>query len=950
MVRHCTLVFATALLLTSLVWSGCTAPRAAIWNTTEDQPSRVASTPTADNAEFQSARAQVELSSAANEVVTFQLAVQALDEPLADAALVVSDLTGPADVLEAASVTVFRMQRVPVPRWPGWHLRYEDRAERDPMPLDVLVPLDAPVGGWPEVLPANEPIHLWFDVLVPHGTPAGTYTGDIRVQHRGTTLSETRISLEVHPFALPDENERPFVVEVDHDALVRQFMISSNMPLSSLAESLRGPQAAQLDGLLRETLRHLRDHRLTPVLRDFAPAITPSARQGIVTDWSRYDPLAQVCLDGTLFRNHLPLEVWPIPIPHAWRAPTSRGLAGAEETDPRLRAYVSQCLQHFAERDWLDRAYLSLPFRKADVSRLDRLIDRYAGMIGQQYHDVRLLVPWCPQDLRPVGWQGYLPPDQTGKVDIWLAPGQFFDPQVMAKARKAGAHTWLAIDRPPFTGTTILGSRPVHIWSLAWQARRLEAEAVHLGVANPWPALREKLTPAACVRAEPTTLLYPGGAFGLPEPVETVRLKHLRRAQQDAAYLAVLDAQGLERVADTVTESMIRFAGADAYHTHFADGRRLGWPDIAQPYELARELLVNTIANVATNAPPADRHAQFVRSAAWRRFLLATRRTDLEVDGTRVYLQGTRSNREAKLECAMTLTNDTQRPLGGTVRFADVPDYWTTDPAGTRVPPIPPLGARRVRLNAIATAIPTDPAGHTHIPLAWSTEDEREVRGEALLSYAIALPTETPPRIDGDLNDWPAGTSNVVGNFTLISDRQDALPGADNPRNATTVFIQRDAEALYLAINCVGSPPVAAPGTVRTNSVVYDDLIPMSDELVEVLIDPVNSGTRSPTDLYHIVVKPSGTIWTERGVDLGIPCGVHEPWAAQVGGRHPHRFRPMDGRAAYPAGFTRTRPHRADRLGLQRYPPGRPEPGVQHVVGRPPQRVRSALLGNLVLP
>jgi len=68
----------------------------------------------------------------------------------------------------------------------------------------------------------------------------------------------------------------------------------------------------------------------------------------------------------------------------------------------------------------------------------------------------------------------------------------------------------------------------------------------------------------------------------------------------------------------------------------------------------------------------------------------------------------------------------------------------------------------------------------------------------------------------------------------------------------------------------------------RHNRVEYDDLIPVGDELVELLIDPLNTGTRSPTDLYHIVVKPSGAYLTEKGIRFDPPCGLRSPWVVDM--------------------------------------------------------------------
>ena len=68
----------------------------------------------------------------------------------------------------------------------------------------------------------------------------------------------------------------------------------------------------------------------------------------------------------------------------------------------------------------------------------------------------------------------------------------------------------------------------------------------------------------------------------------------------------------------------------------------------------------------------------------------------------------------------------------------------------------------------------------------------------------------------------------------------------------------------------------------RRKGVRYDDQIPISEELVEILIDPLNAGTRSPSDLYHIVVKRSGTDLAEKGIQFDPPVGKRGPWPVDI--------------------------------------------------------------------
>ncbi|UCC32274.1 MAG: hypothetical protein JSU86_08315, partial [Phycisphaerales bacterium] len=86
---------------------------------------------------------------------------------------------------------------------------------------------------------------------------------------------------------------------------------------------------------------------------------------------------------------------------------------------------------------------------------------------------------------------------------------------------------------------------------------------------------------------------------------------------------------------------------------------------------------------------------------------------------------------------------------------------------------------------------------------------------------------------------------------------------------------------LYIAVNCESDAQTAGQAS-RRNTVDYDDLVPVGDEMIEVLIDPLNTGTRSPTDLYHIVVKPSGTYVMEKGIRFEPPCGRRALWPADI--------------------------------------------------------------------
>jgi hypothetical protein len=169
------------------------------------------------------------------------------------------------------------------------------------------------------------------------------------------------------------------------------------------------------------------------------------------------------------------------------------------------------------------------------------------------------------------------------------------------------------------------------------------------------------------------------------------------------------------------------------------------------------------------------------------------------------------------------------------------------------------------------------------LPIELETAGGIVHRCEARVSFVVAVPHDREIRIDGDLSDWPPGSANVASDFRLISGPGRAADPADidRPHHATTAFVMRDAHHLYVGINCEMDTDIGLPVT-RRNNVVYDDMIPIGEELVELLIDPLNAGTRSPSDLYHIVVKPSGTYLTEHGIALDAPCGRRVAWPADA--------------------------------------------------------------------
>ncbi len=857
------------------VWIWDDLPRSSTWG--QDSPD-------AANIEWTSNR--VKLAGAINETLSFHFAVRAKERAVERPDFRVAPLVSVGSRIDPSVVSLYRMLPVEIGDLPGWHIRLIPPDERDLKPLDLLVPIRAPRGGLPAALLPGETYHFWADLTVPKRTFEGTYNTRIELLARGKAVGGVSVQLTVWPFVLPDDVEPQIIVRLDHRELFRHHVRYRNRPHAFDIDDWReDPARSELDALLSATLRMLRSHRLTPVLHELTAPIKVNAAGEITIDWGQYDAVVEPCLSGRLFFNRAPLQLWPLPVPEVlWKGVAD--FAAVSPPKPELlRRYLAQCAEHFAQKGWLKRSYAVPPAAASFGVESVAATRGFADLARSADERIAILSELFPQDMAPYAWVDYPHAEFDDCVDIWMPPGQFYDAETMAAERGAGKRTWIAVDRPPFTGSVAVFAPSTYTRVLTWQARQLGAEALSLGCVNRWPDAESDPAPEDCIGADPNVLLYPGRPFGLSEPVPSVRLKWVRRSLQDAAYCTLLESHGLEYVTATLRRSLAPYSGSEAYRTHFADGRAIGWVDEPAIFEAARHIMAEHLVSESYAKPGRGQGDALAHSVKWRRFMDQARGVRIQVDGIRIRSTGTPATPAAEVECALTIVNGERAPVSGTVRFAELPKGWVDSTDGVAVPPIAPNGSCRVTLVAQAGAIPTDTSGHLALPLEFVTDAGKVYRFVARLSYVTAETVPHAIEIDGDLSDWPLGSVNVAADFVLIT------PGPPRPHNRTLGFVMRDHEYLYVAINCETDPPRSrdvegAPArrtpTSWRKTVVYDDMIPVGDELIELLIDPLNTGTRSPSDLYHVLLKRSGSDLTEKGIRFDPPCGTCEPWAVDL--------------------------------------------------------------------
>ncbi len=825
------------------------------------------------------------ISAAANETISFCVVIRSPSAEIESPGLSIGPIDSLAGRLSEDAFDIFRLLSVRTPPLPGWHIRSIPPNERTAAPLDVLVPIDAPRGGLPGRLEPDRAYYFWIDVTIPKETNEGTYTTTLDLYAGTQPVAHQKIELTVLPLVLPDDSGTMFIGELDHRSLFRSITAARSDSYTLGMDHLKNDnRRAELQQALVSTLRLLQSHGVTPVLHKLAPVAKMNARDGLSLDWSQYDTIVEPILDGRIFADGLGVGAWPIPpLPQAERLVTSSGRRHISESANRLaRDYLAGCARHFAKKGWLARNYW-IPQTPSPLSQdgLDRF-NTLAALARRAHPGLRVVSMGCPQDLRPYGKIDAAMPEPSDPTDIWMPPARYYDPAAMQEQRQRSRKTWIALDEPPYLGAVHVAAPPSYTRALGWMMVSLDARALNLGCVNDWPEGDGSPTPETCASKNPNVLLYPGRAFGLRHPVASVRLKRLRRAAQDLSIRRLLLKKNLDHVAQTLESTLVAYAGSKAYRAHYADGRAIGWADDEAQYDRARRIMLDALLS-PEHGPSNATASAFETTTDWRRLMSKARSVHLSVDGCNARYTGTSTEWQVALTCTVTITNRLRTPAGGRLRFANTPPGWDDSGEGKQLAAIPPNGSRRAVLTISSKGFSLRTGGVVDLPIEMLLDGGRLVETTARVSFATAIPFSGPAVVDGDLSDWAPGSVNMAGDFRLITGGpRDTLDDRDtHPRARTIAFFRQDEHFLYVAVNTELDERDLALQQQR-NAVSYDGLTPIGEPLVEILIDPLNTGTRSPADLYHLVIKPSGAHLSERGVGLSPPVGERTAWASDV--------------------------------------------------------------------
>lgn len=434
---------------------------------------------------------------------------------------------------------------------------------------DPLVPVrDADFGeqrrAFPIAVGPGRLQSIWVEACVPDSAAAGQYAGAVRVSDGGRLLAEVPIRLRVWPFALPRSGT---------------FATAFGLPTRTGTRALGAPDDPTIArALAAAALRH----RVTPfVLSADPPEGTCTARR-CALDWSRYDAEVGPVLDGKLVPGMRGAFAEVRIAERVWRGP-----------EPDLAATLRAWRRHFEKRGWAERLRLYTldepgPDQIPELRRRARLA-RAAGIrvfatvvpsgalddVVDDFAPNLVLVPDATPRPARVTWS-YASCLSHGCADI-PESGR------LRTAMRAEFTGWpgYEIDRPGTAARAVplLGLRRGLVGELYY-------DMLQAWTGDPWSDVR------AFAGNGDGTLLYPGRPEALggtrPFAVESIRLKIIRDALEDAELIALARAWGEGRLADRLLRRLVPSAR--------------GWERRPEPWLAARRILGDAVARRTRSA------------------------------------------------------------------------------------------------------------------------------------------------------------------------------------------------------------------------------------------------------------------------------------------------------------------------------------------------------------
>ena len=723
-----------------------------------------------------------------------------------------------------------------------------------PLPRALLpVAMDRGVVNLSTARDTGEPLLFWIDLRVPPETPAGEYVTNCELLSSDSPLPMASVPLKItiYDFVLPDDRHLLMTARLGWDDLARlypeQFETVRPRLLTRADETYAAP-IKTLDALIKLAQRHRTEVTI--------PRLQPTVKwvgQQPQLDWSDLDTVLAPWLSGDAFSDRVPINHWPLPAP--------------DQLDRYDRAsqiqYWTSAASHFAQKEWLSHSPVVLdtpvPGRVGGVQSIQLSAD--AGEILRSHPQVRVTLPLEEDQIQLGGQENvqFIDPKTTSRL-LAVAPGIVFNTPIQRwPANVKRPQYWLRTDIPglvPYVGAGG-DERDVRVW--AWLAFLRQAGIVQWG--SPLPR-----TSNPTDAADPNDLIwfYPGHWFGVDEPLATIQLKWLRRAQQDYEYLwlarqrgTLLNAMVMARLITKPVEVQPGQRSDPVYALMTGTADPAAW---AEGQQLLSKVVL--LREPGADADPAKESELNVQVLRWTR----PQERALLMNRSAVWGFAPGSDRIINLTLGIDIYNASDtKPDQNRLQWTNIPKGFQAQWAPQTLPALSTYRVERAETQAQFNTDSVDVKDRQPAELTF-TNGFLNVDSKLNFVLPVAPTDRLGPGLnanDGKLNDWDIADVIQSGPMVRMFDRpalqKQELQWSDAPATLYTGWADAN---FYVAFRV--SAPSSSNAETR-NFVDYQFRRAWGEDLCEILIQPIFADN-SVGPVLHVVCKPAGQ-WVERKLD-----------------------------------------------------------------------------------
>jgi hypothetical protein len=704
---------------------------------------------------------------------------------------------------------------------------------------------------------SDEPALLWLDVQIPPTAKPGRYNSSIELQKDGQVIETVPLSVNVYDFVLPDERHLHMVGRIEWESLEALYpdLFETTTPAYM---SRNAPKYAAAVKLLDQLVALAHEHRTTVVVPRLQPIVKWPANQPPQVDWTEFDTIVEPWLGGGGFADKIPVGYWPLPrIDYLDRYPVAL-----------QNQYWSAAAEHFVQQGWMERAWVEVEKEtkgRANVQESIKLSEQVAGILDA-HPKLRVSLPLEDQQLqfRDKNNPKLIDRAKLDRLMTAAAGLVFAAPQQPPSAEMLRLRHWLRTDLPglvPYIGAGG-DERDVRLW--AWLAFLRKTEVIG------WDgALPHTRSPQEAADPNDLTWFYPGRWFGVDQPVPTIQLKWLRRAQQDFEYLYLAKQRGESLYAWVMARLMTKQVQTPPNEEPDPTHGLLSGTTDQTLWTQALELMAKKIL---AREPGKERDEDLERNLNRDTFVwMQPQERPLLIPRTATWGRAVAPGNWVDLRLGVDAYNASDMGLEGQFQWANAPRGWEFNPQPVAVTQLNAIQMYKVRRFDMEARVNLDRlTPETRQPIALNFVEGRynkAINLKVAVPVAVSDKREGPLNIDGALGDWDDAADSIQqGPMVVMLDRP-ALQ-KQTMRLASTnssIYSNWAAKSFYVAFKLDGiggGGDVVNGRRVEKNTVDYQLRRAWGEDLCEILIQPIYDKPGDVGQVVHLVCKPRGQLVT----------------------------------------------------------------------------------------